>query len=398
MLFLILFIVIVFIFISIYYLQYLFSGYKKAGGHSFKEVFWCRLINSNKSIGCQGEYYTYLELLKFKFGGARILTNLYIVNKDNESTEIDIVMIHKTGIYIFESKNFSGGIYGNYKDKYWTQALGYYHNCFYNPILQNEKHIKYIDDLFNGRFKNNIYSFVVFSDRCRLKKVKYSGDVRVVRRSNLVRNIRKRIVNTTNLLSKDDLMTIYNELRKYINASDTVKEQHLKRFNNEQDYLRKIDLKMGKLEYEMYQDIPKIELGLSNIIFNKTYEEFLEIMKYYISCEDNIDQKLNTCTTRYIYYVKEVPIGEVAIRTTVNDYFEEKGSRIFFRVRLSERNKGYGTKILFFALIECKRMGFRTVYLNCDDKNVAAKKIIIKNNGRFLYNYGCGSRYQIDLN
>lgn len=398
---LLIFIILVFIFTFVFYLHYLLSGYKQAGGYSFKRIFWGRFIKSNVNIGCEGEYYTYLELLRFRCRGAKLLTNLYIVNKDNEITEIDIIMVHKTGIYIFESKNFSGGIYGNYKDKYWTQTLGNYHSRFYNPILQNEKHLKYINDLFNGKYKNNIYSFIVFSNRCRLKKVKYSGDVRVVRRCNLAKNINKRIINTNNILTKADVNIIYSELSKYINPSSEVREQHLINAQNrnitKQDYLRKIDLKMGKLEYEMYKDIPKEELGFSNIIFDKTYEQFLEIMKYYISRECNIDPKLNTCTTRYIYYVDDVPIGEVAIRTTLNDYLENKGSRIFFRVRKSERNNGYGTKMLSLALIECKKMGFDTIFLNCDNKNDFAKKIIIKNGGKFLYNYGQGSRYKIDL-
>ena len=78
----------------------------------------------------------------------KILNNLYLSTK-NSSTEIDVVTIHETGIYVFESKNFSGWIYGGYKQKEWTQKLEHFQNHFYNPIWQNKGHISALKNVFH---------------------------------------------------------------------------------------------------------------------------------------------------------------------------------------------------------------------------------------------------------
>ena len=53
-------------------------------------------------------------------------------------------MIHEKGIFVIESKNYSGWIFGNERDKKWTQVLANGDkNYFFNPILQNKIHIKY---------------------------------------------------------------------------------------------------------------------------------------------------------------------------------------------------------------------------------------------------------------
>lgn len=161
--------------------------------------------------------------------------------------------------------------------------------------------------------------------------------------------------------------------------------------------LVKINLDMGLLEYDMYQDIPKEEIGSSNFLKDLPYEEFKSYLERCINDETNIDSKIDTTTNRYILYVDNYPVGEIGIRTTPNDYWMNKGSQIFYKIRLSERNKGYGTEMLKLALVECKRLGFKKICLNCNDNNYASQKVILNNGGVFLYNYGTSSRYKITL-
>ena len=73
------------------------------------------------------------------------ISNLYIKDEDNRTTEIDLIMINPKGIFVFESKNVSGYIYGNPEKKYWTQYIGKNNKIeLFNPIWQNKKHIQYI--------------------------------------------------------------------------------------------------------------------------------------------------------------------------------------------------------------------------------------------------------------
>lgn len=162
-------------------------------------------------------------------------------------------------------------------------------------------------------------------------------------------------------------------------------------------YLRKLDLNMQDLEYNMYQDIPKEEMGSLNPIFGLSIKEYQDKLKQFIESETTIDPGLNSTTNRYIYYVNDYPVGEIAIRTTLNDFWINDGSQIFYKIRLSERQKGYGTKMLALALLECKKLGFKEIHLNCNDRNEGSKKVIYNNGGKFLHNYGESSRYVINL-
>lgn len=74
-------------------------------------------------------------------------------------------------------------------------------------------------------------------------------------------------------------------------------------------------------------------------------------------------------------------IGAVNIRHYLNDYLLQHAGHIGDGIRPSERNKGYGTKIIELALIECKKLGIDKVLMVCDKENIASAKTIIKNGG-----------------
>ena len=68
-------------------------------------------------IGSYGEYLTYKYLKDYESDGARFLYNCYLPKDNGETTEIDVLMIHQSGIYVFESKNYSGWIFGSENQK-----------------------------------------------------------------------------------------------------------------------------------------------------------------------------------------------------------------------------------------------------------------------------------------
>jgi len=62
--------------------------------------------------GLRGEYFVYDELKDFP-GNTKFLFNVYIPKTlDQEvSSEIDVIFLHNSGIYVIESKNYSGWIF-----------------------------------------------------------------------------------------------------------------------------------------------------------------------------------------------------------------------------------------------------------------------------------------------
>ena len=159
---------------------------------------------------------------------------------------------------------------------------------------------------------------------------------------------------------------------------------------------------ISKELYDMYQDIPENEIGSTNVLKDLTYEEFEEKSKEIVEEETVINEKLNTTTKRYILIDNNRLIGEVGIRTTLNDFWINRGSQIFYKVRLSERNKEYGNTILKLALKEAEKLGFEKVRVNCNDDNIKSKEVIIKNGGKpdivsYKTNEGTSTSYIIEL-
>ena len=178
--------------------------------------------------GLYGEYLIFNKLKQIE-GYSKSLLNAYIPKKNGDSTELDLIFIHEKGIYVIESKNYSGWIYGDEKSLNWTQTFKSGKKFkFYNPIKQNHSHIKHLRENLKDLYNHNYFSLIVFSDRCELKKIKYnSSDIKVLNRMNISRFIRKSLKPSYILLTEDEVDVIYNHLSKYTKVSDEVKKEHI---------------------------------------------------------------------------------------------------------------------------------------------------------------------------
>lgn len=202
--------------------------YIKFSRSEYKDISGNRFFKAILDKGNYGEFLTfsYLERLE---GFKKLLVNLYLPKEDGATTEIDLLMIDETGIYVFESKNYSGWIFGDEKDKTWTQTLeNRSKNHFYNPIWQNKGHINALINVL-AELEESIYkSYIVFSERCILKKINIdSPNVKVTKRQNLLSVIRQDILESSNILSKKQVLEIYNRLSKFTLADEETKRRHI---------------------------------------------------------------------------------------------------------------------------------------------------------------------------
>lgn len=127
-----------------------------------------RRIWDERGKGYYGEYLVFRELLFRVPGSSKLLMNLQVPTTTGKSTEVDLLMIHETGIYIFEIKYYKGTIYGNTAEEYWTQYFRTAENhVFKNPVRQNGYHARAICHLMP---EVPVYSVVVFAnDDCKLR-------------------------------------------------------------------------------------------------------------------------------------------------------------------------------------------------------------------------------------
>ncbi len=205
---------------------------KEYKGGSYYQITKLPYKSVRRNIGRFGEYLIYQYLKFFEANGAKFLFNVYIPKKNGETSEIDVLMICAKGIFVFESKNYSGWIFGSESNRYWYQTLpsrsGWCNEkSFYNPIMQNRSHIKHLKAFLGEQLP--MWSIIAFSDRCTLKDVEVtSEDVYVINRCNaayVINSICSRY--SQDLLSADDIIKVYDKLYVYTQVDDAVKAKHI---------------------------------------------------------------------------------------------------------------------------------------------------------------------------
>ena len=185
--------------------------------------------------GKYGEYLIYDCLKYYENTGAKFLFNCYLYKDNGQTTEIDVIMIHSSGIFVFESKNYNGWIYGSEYQDLWTQTLvaGKRINKtqFYNPIKQNKTHISYLKKIIGESFP--IYSVVVFSNECTLKSIEVTDPVtKVIYLGRVLNAVQSFSEKTPNSMSQETLISIYDKLYPYSQVNEDVKVQHIQNINN----------------------------------------------------------------------------------------------------------------------------------------------------------------------
>ncbi len=188
-------------------------------------------------IGRRGEKLTvrWLKTLNFFGRKGQILRNLYVPKDNGETSEIDVIYICQKGIYVLESKNYSGWVFGDEKSAYWTVMLpNKQKNRLYNPILQNQTHIKWLRAYIGENIP--LFSIIVFSERCELKKVEATS-VPVVKRDFLYGTIKRMWDASPDVLSETEVIALFEKLKKLTNAETATKEAHIR--NIEEKYAKK---------------------------------------------------------------------------------------------------------------------------------------------------------------
>ncbi|MFZ4105455.1 nuclease-related domain-containing protein [Flavobacterium sp.] len=98
----------------------------------------------------------------------KIINNI-VLKYGNSTTQIDHIVLSDFGIFVVETKNYKGWIFGNENSEYWTQVLFKRKEKFYNPIRQNSSHIRALKTYLSGYPNLEYISIIVFSSRAEIK-------------------------------------------------------------------------------------------------------------------------------------------------------------------------------------------------------------------------------------
>jgi hypothetical protein len=129
-------------------------------------VFYFR---SPSGKGAVGEWDVQRVLKRLDKDNYAAFHNLLLPTAEGKTSQIDHVIVSYYGVFVIETKNYGGQIYGHEKSAQWTQVFGKKKVNFYNPIWQNYGHVKTLQELFSDLPDVPFYSIVVFSNRAKLK-------------------------------------------------------------------------------------------------------------------------------------------------------------------------------------------------------------------------------------
>ena len=137
------------------------------------------------------------------------------------TTQIDHVVVSPYGIFVIETKNYSGWIFGTEKSTRWKETFkttkGHY---FYNPVKQNWGHAYALAEHLQlpiGVFK----PIVVFSDDCELH---VDSSLPVVYMSQLKEHI---LYDTQQIIAGNDAIAIFDKLTKLNLVEEEIENKHI---------------------------------------------------------------------------------------------------------------------------------------------------------------------------
>jgi hypothetical protein len=181
--------------------------------------------------GKKGEEDVYKLLVKL-FPNHKIYKNIYLNNNKFKTVEADIILVHESGIYVFESKNYSGWIFGGEWSENWTVT---YRGTdgksnkkqFKNPIIQNYTHITMLKNRLNTKL-SKIKSVIVFSNDSEFKdvEVEYSKVYRLSELGDRMKEL------TSSTLLSDKEMKYFTDV---LNTMEQETEKLARDIDNQKD-------------------------------------------------------------------------------------------------------------------------------------------------------------------
>lgn len=195
-------------------------------------------VNYSKIKGRTGEKKVQKYLSKLDSKEYFVMHDITLRTEKGKTTQIDHIVISRAGIFVIETKNYNGWIFGNERDPKWTQVIFKKKEKFHNPVWQNYGHIKAIQYVLNNEDIPFI-SLITFSHSSKLKKINVTSSyVYAVYFYEVVTYIRNHI---EQILSPSQMNEIYHKLQQANITDKNIKKQHVENIRtNKQDAKRKV--------------------------------------------------------------------------------------------------------------------------------------------------------------
>ena len=202
--------------------------YRKRKTYQKKET------ESAEELGKEGEKIVRAELMKSRAchtGKSYIISDIILLDEHEKTSQIDHIFINEFGVWVIETKNLSGMIYGDETQKNWTQVLAYgkEKHSLYNPVKQNYTHLYKLKDLIGEEAV--FHSLVVFV-KADIQNVQARGVC-------TLEDLCAKIWEDTGIhLTDDQIEEYYQKIGDLMDQNDITTEDHVKNIKQRREDLQ----------------------------------------------------------------------------------------------------------------------------------------------------------------
>lgn len=183
--------------------------------------------------GAIGEWAVNGILKKLDSTEYHLYHDLYIPKEDGTTSQVDHIVISRFGIFVIETKHYTGWIFGNERQRYWTQVIYKRKVKFLNPIWQNKGHIQAVKNYLSTEEDRYFLSIIAFSGNLTLKFEDNFKDAQVIQFHQLTNVIREK---RNFVMSDSELGEINRKLNDLTKLSPSekrkVKKDHVASIKN----------------------------------------------------------------------------------------------------------------------------------------------------------------------
>ena len=141
-----------------------------SGSHSSTHFGWWQQSSDNNKAELRGQIgeNDVKRILSYLPKEEYIVLNDVLLPSNNRMTQLDHVVVSLYGIFVIETKNYSGTIYGSPNSQQWTQYSHGQKYSFHNPLFQNQVHVDAILKKTHV-YSRDIIPLVVFTGSACIK-------------------------------------------------------------------------------------------------------------------------------------------------------------------------------------------------------------------------------------
>ena len=185
------------------------------------------ILNAPKIRGARGESRVANLLSRLDNSKYRALNDL-LIGTARGTSQIDHVVVSPQGIFVIETKNYSGWIHGGETSEYWTQTFYRKKHEFRNPIKQNWAHVFGLKEILRDFGPITYHPIIVFTGSSELKNV-YS-EMPVIYADDLLLTITE--TKDDRVLSGDQILAIERKLEQANILDRDLRRQHVRVIQN----------------------------------------------------------------------------------------------------------------------------------------------------------------------